>query len=124
TNHQSVVPGRSPRHRGVLIGRVTKVQNDAVVVQPEAAHQLSPVKAGDGLVFDAADWRSPEEPEEGGRVFEVSVATNHQLQLRFANNAIDFRRVRPGDLVWRTHDPDIDKLSRPFTNAAAPVQKQ
>src|SRR5579883_2015614 len=124
TNHQSVVPGRSPRHRGVLIGRVTKVQNDAVTIQPEAAHKLSPLKAGDGLVFDAADWRSPEEPEEGGRVFQVSFVTNHQLQLRFANNAIDFRRVRPGDLVWRTHDPEIDKLSRSFTSAAAPVQKQ
>ena len=31
----------------------------------------SPLKPGDGIVFDAAYWRSPEEPEEGGRVFEV-----------------------------------------------------
>src|SRR5688572_28781251 len=30
TNHQTVVPGRAPRHRGVRIGRVVEVRHDAV----------------------------------------------------------------------------------------------
>jgi putative protease len=124
TNHQWVVAGRSPRHRGVLMGRVTAVYDDTVVIEPDAAHTLSPLKAGDGLVFDAADWRSPEEHEEGGRVYEVAALRNGQLQLRFANKAIDFARVRKGDWVWRSHDPELDKVCRPFTDAAAPVHKQ
>ena len=124
TNHQAVVPGRSPRHRGVLMGRVTEVLGDAVVIKPEAAQTLSPLKAGDGLVFDAANWRSPEEPEEGGRVYQVEVARGGRLHLQFANSAIDFARVRPGDWVWRTHDPELDRIARRFIDVAAPVHKQ
>jgi len=124
-NHQLVVPGRSPRHRGVLMGRVTEVHADAIVIQPEARpHALSPLKAGDGLVFDAADWRSPEEPEEGGRLYEVAPLTDGRLRLAFANNAIDRDRIRKGDWVWRSHDPDLERIARPFTRMAGPVHKQ
>ena len=124
TNHQAVVPGRSPRHRGLFMGRVTEVGADAIDITPDAAHKLSPLKPGDGLVFDPADWRSPEEKEEGGRVYEVTPLKNGNLRLQFANNAIDFRRVRAGDWVWRTHNPELDKITRPFTNAVAPVHRQ
>ena len=124
TNHQAVVPGRSPRHRGVLMGHVTKVQGDAVVIRPAEAHTRSPLKAGDGLVFDAADWRSPEDHEEGGRVYEVTALKNGELRLLFANNAVDFQRIRAGDLLWRSHDPELEKVTRPFTSASAPVRKQ
>ncbi|KAB2855236.1 MAG: U32 family peptidase, partial [Anaerolineae bacterium] len=34
TNHQTVVLGRSPRHRGVLCGRVVRISQDSVVVEP------------------------------------------------------------------------------------------
>jgi hypothetical protein len=51
------------------MGRVTRVEPDRVLVEPGAAQEIAPLKPGDGVVFDAADWRSPEEPEEGGRVF-------------------------------------------------------
>src|SRR5579883_3286604 len=71
TDHQAVVRGRAPRHRGVLMGRVRGVESGAVVVEPSNAHAIAPLKPGDGIVFDAASWRSPEEPEEGGRVYEA-----------------------------------------------------
>jgi putative protease len=107
TDHQAVVRGRAPRHRGVLVGRVAKVSDGAVTIEPgETA-----IKPGDGIVFDAADWRSPQEPEEGGRVFEA-VERGGCVELRFANRAIDTSRIRRGDLVWRTHDPDVDKFVR------------
>ncbi len=124
TNHQTVVDGRAPRHRGVLIGRVTGVTADSVVIAPEAAHRLAPLKPGDGLVFDAADWRSPEEPEEGGRVYELSTRRDRALEVRFANGALQLGRIRPGDLVWRTHDPALAQYARPFLEPAAPLQKQ
>ena len=123
TNHQAVVGGRAPRHRGVLMGRVSQVAGAAVTIEPAAAQALAPLKAGDGVVFDAADWRSPEEAEEGGRLFQVA-PRGRRLELRFANGAVNPSRIRPGDLLWRTHDPQIEKAARPFTEAATPVRKQ
>jgi len=114
TNHQSVVQGRAPRHRGVLMGKVARLTENGVVLD-----RPSHLKPGDGVVLDAADWRSPQEPEEGGRVFEV-----RNGELRFGNGVLNFQRIRRGDLVWRTHDPDLDKLVRPYIEASTPVRKQ
>jgi putative protease len=123
-NHQNVVNGRSPRHRGVYIGTVTAVHDASVSVQPAVAHEIAPLKAGDGVVFDAADWRSPQEDEEGGRVYHVAPQLDGALELSFANNAVNCRRIRAGDLVWRTHDPELARAARPFLDPAAPVSKQ
>jgi putative protease len=123
TDHQAVVHGRAPRHRGVLMGRVARVADGAILIEPSEANDLAPLKPGDGIVFDAADWRSPEEPEEGGRVFEVG-RRGGKLELRFGNGALRPERIRRGDLVWRTHDPEVDKAARVFTDASAPVYKR
>jgi putative protease len=118
TNHQAVVDGRAPRHRGVFMGRVLSTTPESVIIEPAEAHQTCPLKPGDGVVFDAADWRSPEEAEEGGRVYAVE-SHRGTLELQFANNAIRFNRIRRGDLIWRTHDPDLERSIR-----AIPVHKQ
>ena len=124
TNHQTVVSGRSPGHRGVLMGRVVSVLPESVFIAPDQAIAAAPLKAGDGVVFDAADWRSPEEREEGGRLYQVAAGRGGVLELRFGNGAINGQRIRPGDLVWRTADPDLDKVARPWTHATTPVHKQ
>ncbi len=122
TDQQAVVRGRAPRHRGVEIGRVARVLADAVIVEPAAAHALAPLKPGDGLVFDAAAWRSPEEPEEGGRVYQAEEMPDGRIELRFANGSVDFRRIRAGDLVWRTHDPELAKAVREIEARRQPVR--
>lgn len=124
TNHQAVVQGRSPRHRGVLMGRVARVLANSVLIVPDPSAAAAPLKAGDGVVFDAADWRSPEEAEEGGRVYHVTPRPGEQVELEFGNDTIDFTRIRAGDLVWRTDDPALDRVARPFTQAIVPVHKQ
>jgi U32 family peptidase len=121
TNHQKVVPGRAPRHRGVQVGEVVKVLRNGVQVR--ALHEI---KRGDGLVFDAATWRSPDEKEEGGSVYEAILVQNNLLQdnlvlLEFGNGEIDFSRIRAGDLVWRTHDPQLQKIYKPITEAKEPL---
>ena len=41
------------------------------------------------------------------------------------NNAHPARiAIRAGDLVWRTHDPELERAARPFTNAITPVRLQ
>ncbi len=124
TNHQLVVNGRAPRHRGVFMGRVERLDANHLVIEASDAHAIAPLKAGDGVVFDAADWRSPEEPEEGGRVYQVLPGLDGRIELRFGNGAIHFERIRPGDRLWRTDDPDLDRAARAYTQAAAPVSRQ
>lgn len=123
TNHQTVVSGRSPRHRGVLCGRVTRVYADHVVIEPTDVQAIAPLKPGDGVVFDAADWRSPEVKEEGGHIYAVN-PLGKRLELHFGNREIDFDRIQPGDWLWRTHDVNIGKAAKPYTQANAPVHKQ
>ena len=94
-----------------------------MIVEPAEAHRIAPLKPGDGVVFDAADRRSPEDPEEGGRIFQVA-PLGGKLELRFGNGVVKANRVRPGDLVWRTHDPDLDRIARPFLDAPVPFRKQ
>ncbi|MBZ0275640.1 MAG: U32 family peptidase, partial [Anaerolineae bacterium] len=123
TNHQTVVVGRSPRHRGVLCGKVTQVQRDYVTIEPTGIQADAPLKPGDGVVFDAADWRSPQLEEEGGHIYAVK-PVGKRLELRFGNREIDFTRIQVGDWVWRTHDVNVDKAAKPFIQANAPVHKQ
>ncbi|MEL6268872.1 MAG: U32 family peptidase, partial [Chloroflexota bacterium] len=123
TDHQAVVGGRAPRHRGVYMGKVTKVHDDHVTVEPAEVHAVAPLKAGDGVVFDAADWRSPEKREEGGRLYEVRTS-GKRLHLYFGNNDIDYRRIRAGDWLWRTHNADTEKAGKRFTRATSPVYQQ
>jgi U32 family peptidase len=120
TNHQTVVNGRAPRHRGVEVGRVAAIQGDTIVITTNHV----PLKAGDGLVFDAADWRSPEEPEEGGRIFAMHPDGAQRQRLTFGRGAINPNRIRVGDLVWRTHDPDMAKMVKPYLEANQPVSRQ
>ena len=116
TNHQSVVSARAPRHRGRKMGEVSEVGDSFVVVQGDS------LKRGDGLVFDAADWRSPDEPEEGGNVYEVQTLSDGSQRLEFGFDQIDFSRIRVGDWVWRTKDPRLNRKLRSLTQASQPVQ--
>lgn len=124
TDHQAVVKGRAPRHRGVLVGRVVRVLADRLVIAPAPTAAVAPLKAGDGIVIDSADWRSPEEPEEGGRVYGVTPLRTDLVEVRFGKDAITSGRIRPGDLLWRTHDPEVDKATRAYVHANAPLRRQ
>ncbi len=115
-NHQDVVRGRAPRHRGLLMGYVKEVLQDAAVI-----HYDREIKPGDGLVFDAADWRSPDEPEEGGNVYAVSDLGSRLIQVEFGRGEIDFSRIREGDQVWRTRDPQLKKKLKRLTANQQPV---
>jgi putative protease len=59
-------------------------------------------------------------------VYEVESAAGEKgaALLRFGNGALDSARIRAGDLVWRTHDPSVDRAARRFTHAQDPVHRR
>lgn len=123
--HQSLVRGRSPRHRGNFIGRVQSISKKGVVVKVEPGAGM---KRGDGVVFDR---NLPEEKEEGGAVYEifdaygksVGIGVDNEVQdgiytITFATNAIDFSRIKKGDIVWRSKDPSLESRLKSYVNEA------
>lgn len=109
-DNQELAHARFGTKRGVYLGEVERVGPDFVSVRLEA-----PLKPGDGIVFDAGN---PEVKEEGGRVYQVqprsadSRTSTAEAVLRFGRGDIDFSRVRPGNLVWKTNDPELDRRLR------------
>ena len=102
--NQELAHARFGKKRGVLVGVVEAVGREAVRVRPEA-----PVKPGDGVGFDAG---RPDLPEEGGRVFTVRPTREGLVELEFGRGAVDFSRIRPGDRIWKTDDPELSRELR------------
>ena len=102
-DNQQLVHARFGKKRGVFLGAVARVQGERVFLRLEA-----PVKAGDGVVFDAG---RPDQPEEGGRVYAVE-QTSGEAGLTFGRGSLNLDRVRPGDRLWKTDDPELDKRLR------------
>ena len=63
-----------------------------------------PVAPGDGFVIDAGQDRNE---EQGGRIWKVQGA---RLFFHGKGSRIDWRYVRPGNLLWKTADPALDKF--------------
>jgi len=108
-DNRRLVHGRFGKKRGVYLGEVADVEPEAVVLR-----LAGPIRPGDGVVFDAGQ---PESPEEGGRVYAVeflpsSGSAGPWVRLRFRRGTIRWSRVRPGQKVWKTDDPALDRLWR------------
>ncbi len=102
-NHQTLVPARYSTKRGPFVGVITTVSYDHVVVACE-----TPVKAGDGVVFDTG---GNADDEKGGRVWEV-----REGAFFFERGKIDFTKLKAGDRVWKTSDQILTReLRRTFT---------
>jgi putative protease len=120
-DNQKLVHARFGKKRGVFLGEVARVSNETVALKLEA-----PLKLGDGIVFDAG---RPDENEEGGRIYQIgkqkAESRNAQLvELHFGHGDIDFSRVRVGDKLWKTNDPELDKrLRRSFAGDTPRFQR-
>lgn len=124
TNNQALVHGQFGKKRGVYLGEVAEVRHQGVVVRLKG-----PLKAGDGVVFDAG---RPEEKEEGGRVYEIKSCapgnaradrseptsgkqrsgSNGTVLLTFGRGDIDLRRIQKGNKLWKTSDPELQRQLR------------
>jgi len=103
TNNRELVHARFGTKRGVFLGEIGRVDGENVSLRLAA-----PIKLGDGVVFDAGN---PEAREEGGRVYSVDLCGTETI-LGFGRGDIDFRRVKPGQFLWKTNDPALDRRVR------------
>ena len=99
-HNQELAHARFGKKRGVLVGSVEKVRGDSVFARMQA-----PLKPGDGVVFDAGN---PDAGEEGGRVYSVD-REGGSSKIRFGKGAVRFQRIAPGNLIWKTSDPELDR---------------
>jgi putative protease len=123
-DHQTLVEGRFPRHRGLPLGRVVARDASTVTVVPSEAQRpitgglaigqapssgsrttgISP-RAGMGVVFDRG---RPEEDEQGGPIFGVE-QVDEGWRLRFGVPGPDLSAVGVGDFVWVSSDPQVTR---------------
>jgi putative protease len=121
-DHQVLVQGRFPKHRGVRAGVVVDVNPRGVVIEPAPGVML---KTGDGVVFDEGH---PEQDEQGGRVGAVRVlnaggagsakpqapgkkpqAGGARVEVGFHAGSVNLKSIEVGSIVWRTDDPAVRK---------------
>ncbi|HLY09169.1 MAG TPA: U32 family peptidase [Planctomycetota bacterium] len=107
-NHQTLVPGLSPKKRGVFLGKVSGVRGTRVTLSLEA-----PLKPGDGIVYD---YGRPQDEEPGGR---VSGVWRRGVRVDAADQAdtVDLEvwecpAPQVGWKVWKTSDPAMYRALR------------
>ncbi len=140
SDHQRLVEGRFPKHRGLYLGRVTRVRGDTVEVDgSEPGREWTGARAAGGaegptgalaapldqvpaelLEPRAApregmgvvfDAGHPDRPEQGGRIFGVEVAGERRWALRFGDPGPDLARVAIGTRIWLSGDPALARAA-------------
>lgn len=103
TDHPRLTHGRFGKKRGALVGRLARCGEGWVELADESAVPLAP---GDGFVIDAGQDRNE---EQGGRIWRVS---GRRLFFHGRGSRIRWSSVHPGQLLWKTDDPALDKRLR------------
>ncbi len=140
SDHQTLIEGRFPKHRGHYLGRVARVEGDEVVVvrDPEGrpwtgaraapasaraprGELASPLRADPPAAAPPEvrpgmgvvfDAGRPETDEAGGPIFRVD-ALRDGWRLGFGRPGPDLTRVRAGERVWLTSDPRVAAMGGP-----------
>jgi putative protease len=114
-----IVDGRDSANRGIYIGKVAAVHGDRVAVELTA-----PLRRGDGVAFPSV---LGEAHDQGGRVYEIfdgkrslKEVAGGRVELAFGRDDLQLDRLQPGQELWKTDDPQIDRrLRKTFSNGRA-----
>ncbi|MEP4077427.1 DUF3656 domain-containing U32 family peptidase [Haloferula sp.] len=112
TNHPYLTHGRFGKKRGPLLGTITEAQNGWIRLDVPPSEQNPPLKAGDGIVFDAGENR---DLEQGARIWKVE---NDRIIFHRTFSGINFDRIRPGVTLYKTSDPALESEIRKFWQGA------
>ncbi len=114
-DHKQLVPAITSAKRGVRLGTVAEIRRDRIAVD-----LVCSVKRGDGVAIDCG---VTSDDATGGRVYEVfrqgrslvEPVAEGRVELAFGHGSIDLTRVKPGQAVWKTDDPEVTaRLRRSF----------
>lgn len=131
SQHQVLVRGRSPRHRGVHVGRVVPEGanwKEGLIITTDTPGEL---KLGDGIVVDRG---MAQEEELGGSIFEIYSLDDQRVAIRFsrdternwkkydehARKSGTTTLAPPGAHVWKTSDATLDKKLKRLSEAPPP----
>ena len=103
SNHPALTHGLFGKKRGVLVGRIADIGTENCI-RLEQAPSI-PIAPGDGFVIDAGQDRNQ---EQGGRIWDVD-NDGRDLYFHGKGSHIDWDFVRPGQQLWKTADPALDK---------------
>lgn len=127
-NHQTLVDATTPKHRGLAVGRVRSSKGRTVNVElaPDPL-LLEFLRPGVGVKFELVGRSDAEhDPENapGGALFGVRVLDKGLAELRFGQPGPDLTRVRAGDAVRLTADPELtreaeQRIAQPVTGRIA-----
>lgn len=109
TNHQTILEGTFPSHRGLRLGKVVSLDRtrNAVLVELDEV-----ARAGDGIMFTAPSIDPEDKERPAGRIMEVLPAGGTGAFLVFERHSLDVQRVPMGALAWRNADPVLTKKLR------------
>ena len=111
TNHPRLTHGRFGKKRGALLGEITRTGRGWFELKPSVAGDAVPLKAEDGIVFDCGEDRNE---EQGGRIWKIDGQRIYLLR----RSAVDWDTVQPGQQVWKTDDPALNRELRKRWKAA------
>ncbi len=123
-DHKRLVPGESSSKRGVRIGTITRIIRDKIEIELQGE-----IKRGDGVSFDCG---RPVDDPQGGRVYEIyqrgkrveGIARDGRFELAFGHGAIDFDELEPGQVVWKTDDPELNNRLRDSFQGTKPKHRR
>ena len=142
SKHQELVRGRSPRHRGVHVGRVldgSSWKHGLRIALDEREDADNLLKRGDGLVVDRG---LAQEEELGGPIYDIQATQDENgksiVVVRFSKNVerkwkqldADSRKMGTiehcpvGAHVWKTSDATVDKKMKRLSEAPLPARIQ
>ena len=126
-DHKRLVPGLSSAKRGVLLGKITELRGESIVL--DSAVPLAP---GDGIVLEGDRFAGR---EIGGRIYElvqkgqqVNSITSGPVEIYLQRGTFQVLEndMVLGKHVWKTDDPRLGKRLRasfesPDANKRVPI---
>ncbi len=118
TNHPYLTHGKFGKKRGPFLGTIIEAQNGWIRLDTPPSQQTPPLKAGDGIVFDAGENR---DLEQGASIWKIE---NDRIIFHRTFSGINFDRIRPGVTLYKTADPALESEIRKFWQTAKPKIKK
>lgn len=118
TNHPYLTHGRFGKKRGPFLGTITEAQNGWIRLDTPPSEQVPPLKAGDGVVFDAGENRDLEQGASIWRIQDDRIIFHREL------SGINWDRIRPGVTLYKTSDPALERDLRKFWQKSKLTEKK